>query len=208
MYIIIYMVFKYQVYFLKVVQLGALWTNLHKFFFSDFLKMVNFCEVTKQKISTYSITAATIAECWIEILHFLQNAHLFLKIELQYCLMLIFYENFISYVVGREVARLSHWKINKQTKKTQASSLAVYITLVPSPHDSLWRRALLCATCEPTLIEWIKRNFRIGVVALGRHGAYSRSTNPLVLLLISKSPISWSNWPQFWHDISWHRHIG
>ena len=57
-----YRVFKFQVYFLKVVQLGAPWTNLHKLFFSDFLKMVNFCQVTKKK-DFYSITAATIAEC-------------------------------------------------------------------------------------------------------------------------------------------------
>ena len=57
-----YRVFKYQVYFLKVVQLGAPWTNLHKFFFSDFLKVYIFCQVTKKK-DFYSITAATIAEC-------------------------------------------------------------------------------------------------------------------------------------------------
>ena len=66
---IAYRVFKCQVYFLKVVQLGAPWTNLHKFFFSDFLKVYIFCQVTKKK-DFYSITAATIAECWIEIWHF------------------------------------------------------------------------------------------------------------------------------------------
>ena len=57
-----YRVFKLQVYFLKVVQLGAPWTNLPKFFFSDFLKVYIFCQVTKQK-DFYSITAATIVEC-------------------------------------------------------------------------------------------------------------------------------------------------
>ena len=71
-------VFKYQVYFLKVVQLGAPWTNLHKFFFSDFLKVYIFCQVTKKK-DFYSITAATIAECWIEILHFIEKRWAFCK---------------------------------------------------------------------------------------------------------------------------------
>ena len=58
----IYRVFKYQVHFLRVVQLGAPWTNMCKFFFSGFLKMGNFCQVTKKK-DFYSITAAAIAEC-------------------------------------------------------------------------------------------------------------------------------------------------
>ena len=44
-----YRVFKRQVGFLKVAQLGAPWTNLHKFFFSDFLLMYIFCQVTKKK---------------------------------------------------------------------------------------------------------------------------------------------------------------
>ena len=57
-----YRVFKFQVDFLKVVQLGAPWTDLRKFFFSGFLKMVNFCQVTKKK-DFYSITAAAIAKC-------------------------------------------------------------------------------------------------------------------------------------------------
>ena len=60
--IVTYRVFKCQVDFLKVVQLGAPWTNLHIFFFSDFLTVYIFCQVTKKK-DFYSITAATIAEC-------------------------------------------------------------------------------------------------------------------------------------------------
>ena len=62
--LIVYRVFKYQVDFLKVVQLGAPWTNLSKFFFSGFLKMVNFCQVTKQK-DFYIVPAASAgAEKW------------------------------------------------------------------------------------------------------------------------------------------------
>ena len=57
-----YRVFKHQVGFLKVAQIGALCTNLRKFFFSGFLKMGIFCQVTKKK-DFYSITAAAIAEC-------------------------------------------------------------------------------------------------------------------------------------------------
>ena len=74
-----YRVFKYQVYFLKVVQLVPPWTNLHKFFFSDFLKVYIFCQVTKKK-DFYSITAATKAECWVEIWHFFftKNGHFLL----------------------------------------------------------------------------------------------------------------------------------
>ena len=56
-----YRVFKYQVCFLKVAQLRAPWTNLRKFFFSDFLKMYIFCQVTKKK-DFYSVTASAIAE--------------------------------------------------------------------------------------------------------------------------------------------------
>ena len=47
--------------FLKVVQLGAPRTNFGKFFFSDFLKMYIFCQVTKKK-DFYSVTAAAKAE--------------------------------------------------------------------------------------------------------------------------------------------------
>ena len=57
-----YRVFKYQVCFLKVAQLGVPWTNLRKFFFSGFLKMGIFCQATKKK-DFYSITAAAKAEC-------------------------------------------------------------------------------------------------------------------------------------------------
>ena len=73
-----YRVFKYQVCFLKVVQLGALWTNLHKLFFSDFLKVYIFCQVTKKK-AFYCITAAAIAKCSIEILHFIEKRGHFVK---------------------------------------------------------------------------------------------------------------------------------
>ena len=58
-----YRVFKHQVGFLKVAQIRALWTKLCKSFFSDFLKMVNFCQVTKQK-DFYSVLAAAGAEMW------------------------------------------------------------------------------------------------------------------------------------------------
>ena len=57
-----YRVFKFQVEFLTVVQLGAPWTNLRKFFFSGLLKIVNFCQVTQKK-DFFSITATAIAEC-------------------------------------------------------------------------------------------------------------------------------------------------
>ena len=52
-----YRVFKHQVGFLKVAQLGTLRTKMSKFFFSDFLKMGNFCQVTIEKDS-YSVTTA------------------------------------------------------------------------------------------------------------------------------------------------------
>lgn len=56
-----YRVFKFQVNFLKVVQLGDPWTNLPKFFFSGFIKIVNFCQVTQKK-DFFSIMATLIAE--------------------------------------------------------------------------------------------------------------------------------------------------
>ena len=58
-----YRVFKRQVDFLKVAQLGTLWTKMNKFFFSYFLKMGNFCQVTIEKDS-YSVTTAAWAEMW------------------------------------------------------------------------------------------------------------------------------------------------
>ena len=58
-----YRVFKHQVGFSKVAQLGTLQTKISKLFFSEILKMGNFCQVTIEKYS-YSVTMAAWAEMW------------------------------------------------------------------------------------------------------------------------------------------------
>ena len=49
--------------FSKIVQLRTPWTKMSNFFFSDFLKMNNFCQVTKEKDS-YSEMVAAGSEIW------------------------------------------------------------------------------------------------------------------------------------------------
>ena len=39
----------FSIKFFKVVQLGATWTKMLKLFFSDILKMGNFCQVTEKE---------------------------------------------------------------------------------------------------------------------------------------------------------------
>ena len=50
--------FKGQVYFLKVVQIRTPSLKMHKFCFTDFLKIGNFPKVTKEKDSYNVITTA------------------------------------------------------------------------------------------------------------------------------------------------------